>query len=171
MSGQAVTRVMQHVTGLHPTMKLVLLCLADHARKDGTSAFPSAGTIAEQCGVDERTARRNIAALEASGLIRRGNQAAASSIRAQYRPTVWDLVIFPADVTPVTGLGVSPVTGPDLTSGVTSGVTPMSPKQVKQLNQRKTGHIRSAPVAREDFPQESSAELSGWESTTERKSS
>lgn len=166
MSGQAVTRVMQHVTGLHPTTKLVLVCLADHAAKDGTSAFPSVPTIAEQCGVDTRTVRRTISALEGCGLIRRGNQAAAASIRPQYRPTVWDLVIFPADVSPVTGPEVSPVTGPDLTSdltsGVTSGVTPMSPKQVKQGNQKKTGHSRSAPVSREEFPQESSAELSGW---------
>ena len=166
MSGQAVTRVMQQVTGIPPTMKLVLLCLADHASKDGTNAFPSVPTIAEQCGVDPRTVRRLIGALEVQGLIRRGNQAAASGIPPQYRPTVWDLLIFASDVSPVTGPEVTPVTGPDLTSGVTSdltsGVTPVSPKQSKQLNQKRTGHSPTSPADRGQHQHETSVELCGW---------
>ncbi|WP_442853881.1 helix-turn-helix domain-containing protein [Arthrobacter sp. Leaf69] len=167
---------MQHVTGLHPTMKLVLVCLADHAGKDGTNAFPSVPTIAELCGVDARTVRRTISALEGRGLIRRGNQAAASGIPPQYRPMVWDLVIFPADVSPVTGPEVSSVTGPDLTSGVTAGVTsdltPVSPKQSKQGNQKKTGRGRTALAARSDWenpPADSWAY--GQEAPIERNSS
>lgn len=159
---------MQHVTGLHPTMKLVLVCLADHAGKDGTNAFPSVPTIAELCGVDVRTVRRTISALERRGLIRRGNQAAAADARIplQYRPIVWDLVVFPVDVSPVTGPEVSSVTGPevssDVTSGVTSDLSPVSPKQSKQLNQKKTGHSPTAPAARHNC-QQSTAELSiGW---------
>ena len=157
---------MQHVTGLHPTMKLVLLCLADHAHKDGTNAFPSVPTIAEQCGIEIRTARRLISGLESQGLIRKGNQSAAAGIQPQYRPTVWDLLIFPSDVSPVTGPEVSPVSGPDLTPGVTlgvtSGVTPVSPKQSKQLNQKRTGHSPTSPADRGQHQHETSVELCGW---------
>lgn len=49
--------------------RLVLLVLADHAREDGTSAWPSLETIAHQSRLSERQARRCLRNLEASGEI------------------------------------------------------------------------------------------------------
>jgi hypothetical protein len=50
--------------------RLVLIVLADHAREDGTSAWPSLETIAHQAKLSERQARRCLRNLEASGEIR-----------------------------------------------------------------------------------------------------
>lgn len=50
------------------TAKLVLLCLADHANKDGKS-WPSITRIAERCNLSRRCVLSNISALEEDGLI------------------------------------------------------------------------------------------------------
>lgn len=78
---------------LDPIKKLVLIALADSANDDGTGAFPGVSTIAEYANCDPRTVRRQLAALEAEGLISRGDQAAAARYisRADRRPVVWDL--------------------------------------------------------------------------------
>lgn len=49
--------------------RLVLLVLADHAREDGTGAWPSLETIAHQSRLSERQARRCLRNLEQSGEI------------------------------------------------------------------------------------------------------
>lgn len=49
--------------------RLVLLVLADHAREDGTSAWPSIETIAHQSRLSERQARRCLRNLEEAGEI------------------------------------------------------------------------------------------------------
>jgi hypothetical protein len=50
--------------------RLVLIVLADHAREDGTSAWPSLETIAHQSRLSERQARRCLRNLEELGEIR-----------------------------------------------------------------------------------------------------
>ena len=53
----------------------VLLCLANYAGSNGTGAFPSASTLAQDTGLSERTVRYKLDDLEKSGLIQKGNQA------------------------------------------------------------------------------------------------
>ena len=50
--------------------KLVLMCLANYADKDG-SCFPGQKTIAEECGLSLRTVKTAAQALEDAGLIKR----------------------------------------------------------------------------------------------------
>ncbi len=49
--------------------KLVLYLLAMHAHEDGTHAYPSAATLAEESEIDEREVRRQLDRLEAAGWI------------------------------------------------------------------------------------------------------
>ena len=76
------------------TCRHVLLCLANYAGSDGRGAFPSALTLAVDTGLSERTVRYKLDALEAAGLIRRGNQSIAAAYidRHDRRPVVYDLI-------------------------------------------------------------------------------
>ena len=73
----------------------VLLCLANYAGSNGTGAFPSASTLAQDTGLSERTVRYKLDDLEKSGLIQKGNQAIAAVHidRHDRRPVVYDLQI------------------------------------------------------------------------------
>lgn len=64
--------------------RLVLLVLADHAKDDGTAAWPSVQTIAEQARISERQAQRALRSLEAAGEIRQSG-------RSKSGTTVWDI--------------------------------------------------------------------------------
>lgn len=74
----------------------VLLCLANYAGSNGTGAFPSASTLAQDTGLSERTIRYKLDDLEQSGLIKKGNQAIAAVHidRHDRRPVVYDLQIL-----------------------------------------------------------------------------
>jgi hypothetical protein len=52
-----------------PTQKLILLCLADFAHDDGTSAYPSMDTVSALCGCHLRTVRRWMKELQDDGYI------------------------------------------------------------------------------------------------------
>jgi len=73
----------------------VLIALGNHADRDGTGAFPSVETLRRYTKLSERTIRTKLAELEATGIIRRGNQAIAAAHieRADRRPVVWDLAM------------------------------------------------------------------------------
>ena len=71
--------------------RLVLLALADHAHADGSSSFPSKATLSERLGKSERTIQRYLADLRDAGLIFEGDQELVSHVRADRRPTVYDL--------------------------------------------------------------------------------
>lgn len=73
--------------------KLVLCALADAADEDGCNAFIAQATVARRAMVDTRTVRRRIADLEKRGLLKRGDQAAASHYPPDKRPVVWDVMI------------------------------------------------------------------------------
>ena len=55
--------------GLSATEKLVLLKLADCCDDQGLNAFPNQNTIAQQCGMTDRTVREVVPKLEQRGLI------------------------------------------------------------------------------------------------------
>lgn len=72
---------------------VILITLADRAADDGTAAWPSQDWIAQRARCHPRTVRRHLQALEARGLIRRGDQALVAHLRADSRPVVWDLAL------------------------------------------------------------------------------
>src|SRR3990167_5069977 len=92
----------------------VLLCLANYAGSNGTGAFPSASTLAQDTGLSERTVRYKLDDLEQSGLIKKGNQAIAAVHieRHDRRPVVYDLQILRgANPAPRTKRGADDATG------------------------------------------------------------
>ncbi|MBI6600587.1 MULTISPECIES: helix-turn-helix domain-containing protein [Pseudomonas] len=92
----------------------VLLCLANYAGSNGTGAFPSASTLAQDTGLSERTVRYKLDDLEQFGLIQKGNQAIAAVHidRHDRRPVVYDLQIFRgANPAPRTKRGADDATG------------------------------------------------------------
>lgn len=157
MSTEAVAWALRaDLTGtLSAEHRLVLVTLADHARPDGTGAWPAVATIAHRLGCAPRSVQRALKRLESLGLIKRGDQRMVSHLPGNRRPTVWTLRIGAridestpqledtqlVDVTPtpedvihrdrgdssVTPTGVTPVTSRGDTCG-TSGVTAVSPK-------------------------------------------
>lgn len=50
-------------------LKIVALALADHAHKNGGSAYPSQALLAKKCGTTDRTVRRSLAELIELGVI------------------------------------------------------------------------------------------------------
>jgi len=58
------------VEDIHPTTKLILLCLADTADDDGT-CWPSQGTVAKKCGVSRQTVNSHIEKLCKSGFLQK----------------------------------------------------------------------------------------------------
>lgn len=115
-----------------PVDKLVLWVLSDHADDEGRNALPAVSTIAATVPCDRATVQRHLRALEEQGLIRKGNQQAAMYLRADRRPTVWDL--------PLPGRSVRP--RPELRGrtapphGAAHGAAPVRPEPVNQeINQ------------------------------------
>lgn len=95
MSVQAMAWALEQRLVTEATARHVLLCLANYADKTGAAAFPSAGTLASDTGLSERSVRSKLDMLEAMGAIRRGNQAVAAAhiARGDRRPVVYDIVM------------------------------------------------------------------------------
>ena len=78
------------VQGLPATDKLVLIGLANHAKADGTVAYPAVQTLAVYCCASERTVQRALRRLEDEGLISRSDWQ-PDHIRSDRRPVAYDL--------------------------------------------------------------------------------
>ena len=74
-----------------PTEQAILLVLADHARDDGTAAWPSRERIADAAQVSVATVKRRIRALSERGVIIAGDQRLVDHYRRDKRPRVWNL--------------------------------------------------------------------------------
>jgi hypothetical protein len=92
MSIEAVAWALNSADLVDATEVLVLIGIANHADKSGRGAYAGQATLAHYARCSDRTVRRKLAALEERGLIRRGDQDAASHIPPAVRPVVWDLV-------------------------------------------------------------------------------
>lgn len=118
------------------TSLLVHVILANHANDDGV-CWPSIARIAKQCRVSERHVQRILATLEADGYLRRSQRPGRSNL-------------FMVGVTPASGVlfdvGMTPTSGGD-DARVTGGVTPTSPRKVKEPS-RTSG---PATRARDEF--------------------
>ena len=107
---------------------LVLIGLADHAASDGSGAYPSKTTLAEYARCSVRTVHNKLRALEGLGTIRRGDQRLVAHLRADRRPTVYDLPIYGVQqVHPAHGVQqVHPVGGHGVNDQVGRGEQPGS---------------------------------------------
>lgn len=92
MSVYVLTWVFEHSpVALGP--RLVLLSLADHAKHDGTYAWPSVETIANQARLSRRATQSALRKLEDEGhILKRGVSAAGT--------TIYDVVMGGADTAP-----------------------------------------------------------------------
>lgn len=93
MSVEAISWALNLAPVTSPTSKLVLIALANHARPDGTAAFPSVETISRYTCLSERSVRHHLDFLEESGVIRRCDPriVAAYIKRVDRRPIGFDL--------------------------------------------------------------------------------
>lgn len=66
MSVQAMSYVIDH-SGQKGSALLMLLMIANHARSDGTGAWPAVQTLAQECRMSKRQSVRLISQLEESG--------------------------------------------------------------------------------------------------------
>lgn len=103
----------------------VLLGLANHADRYGRAAFPSRETLAEYARCSVRTVSRHLAALEAAGVIERGDQAHTAYLRGDRRPVVWDISAMQRGDT--RGDNLTPRT-PRGVTGDRHGVSPVTPE-------------------------------------------
>lgn len=95
MSIEAIAWVLNHAPCDNPTQRLVLVALANHARPDGTAAFPSVATICRYTALSERAIRYHLDSLEEAGLIERCDAriVAAYISRSDRRPVGFNLML------------------------------------------------------------------------------
>ena len=93
MSIEAIAWVLNEAPCDSPTQKLVLVALANHARPDGSSAFPSVATIQRYTLLSERAIRYQLDALEELGLIEACDQRIVQAYisRSDRRPRGYNL--------------------------------------------------------------------------------
>ncbi len=65
------TKWVWDLRGLPHTQKIVLLCIADHANKDGNNAFPGLRRLSDECGMGRRAVINNVQRLVDRGLLER----------------------------------------------------------------------------------------------------
>ncbi|MGS0571624.1 helix-turn-helix domain-containing protein [Xanthomonas oryzae pv. oryzicola] len=99
MSVQVMAWALEQRIVLDAPARHVLLCLANYADKDGRGAFPAVQRLADDTGLSVRTIQRQLAALVAAGVIRRGSDAivAAYIPRADRRPVCYDIIMQRSD--------------------------------------------------------------------------
>lgn len=73
--------------------RAILTYLAHRARKDGTNCYPSTQTLANFALCDKRTAQRHLDAMIERGLVAEGDQEVVQHLRADRRPTVYDILV------------------------------------------------------------------------------
>lgn len=85
--------MMNDAPGLKPHWFGTLSGLANHADETGRGARPSQATLSWYARKDERNVREDLRALEAAGLIRKGDQRMVAHLPPDKRPIVWDLAL------------------------------------------------------------------------------
>jgi hypothetical protein len=113
VSIEAVSWALNFADVRDPGEALVLIGIANHAGRDGRGCYAGQATLAHYARCSDRTVRRKLAALEARGLIVRGDQALVDHIPASVRPVVWDLFWPGQNGRPVNSSGGAGADGPD----------------------------------------------------------
>jgi hypothetical protein len=146
--------------GVPPSLVSTLAAIARYADQDGRGAHPSATTVARHTRKSESQAKRDIAALEKLGLLQRGDQSAVAYIRADQRPTVYDLPMprGSTDDTPSSRHGVAPMTPREVDHGVApvrargstgaqNGVAPVLPEEIQKRSRTRARGAAGADAA------------------------
>lgn len=139
MSHQAVQWVLTAAENVPTSCVAVLIGLAWHANPDGRGAYPGEQTLANYARKTVRQVRRDLRELQRLKLIEEGDQSMASHLRADRRPTVYDL---PIDRTPASAR--SPTTGRACPPATTDDRTPMVERPDIQ------GHHDRTPMSAEE---------------------
>lgn len=90
MSIRALEWALKYAPISTATEHLVLIGLADHAKEDGTAAWPSQARLADYARCSDRQVRRCLRSLEEAGTILRGDQRLVAHLPKHERPVVWD---------------------------------------------------------------------------------
>lgn len=93
MSVEAIAWVLNEAADVPSSAVAALIGLANHATPDGRNAYPTQKLLARYARKSDRQVRRDLADLEARGLIRRGDQRIVEHIPIDRRPVVYDLVM------------------------------------------------------------------------------
>lgn len=131
-----------------PSVKFVLVCLANYADACGANAFPAIQRLCQDTALSESTVRRALQSLEKQALIVKGNQsvAAAQISRVDRRPVVYDLLMERGvHMTPRRGVTLTPREGNGVSGegsrGVTEGLTgcqALTPDPKKSVREPKS---------------------------------
>lgn len=121
MSIEVLAAVLRMNVG-DPTVKLVLIGLANHAHADGTAAWPTVERLGEYACCSRRTVQRSLATLKAAGHIRPGDQRLVAHL-GRYASTVYDVATSEAQVQEWRGANLAPLAGapPTAPRGATGG--------------------------------------------------
>lgn len=92
MSVQAMAWALEQAEDVPPHLVALLIGLANHAKPDGTAAYPGTARLARYTRKSERQTVRDLQELLDLGLIQLGDERHVAHIRADRRPTVYDLV-------------------------------------------------------------------------------
>lgn len=114
-----------------PVAHLVLIAYADHAKDDGTAAWPSVATVAKYARCTTRTVHTKLRLLVEWGLLRPGDQRLVDHRPANRRPVVYDLVMRTGPVEPVVALD-DPADAPSETPGQ-AGVKILHPRTAPHM--------------------------------------
>lgn len=145
-----------------PVAHLVLIAYADHAKDDGTAAWPSVATVARYARCTPRTVYTKRRLLVEHGLMRPGDQQLVAHLPPNRRPIVYDLVIDPAAADCVTTTdtdedeaagqaGVKmlhPQTGDIAARDAvkrSSGMKPASPQSTESVDNQGSGVNEASP--------------------------
>lgn len=145
-----------------PVAHLVLIAYADHAKDDGTAAWPSVATVAKYARCTTRTVHTKLRLLVEWGLMRPGDQRLVDHRPANRRPVVYDLIMRtgpaeavaldnPADTPnePAGQAGVKilhPRTAPlEPVENPAPGVNPASPQSPAAVDNRPSGVNEASP--------------------------
>ena len=156
----AVLWVLDEAHGVPPHLVSTLVAIARYAGADGRGAHPSATTVAFHTRKSESQAKRDIAALEKLSLLQRGDQSVVAYIRADQRPTAYDLPMprGSTDDTPSGRNEVAPMTPREVDHGVapmrergstraSNGVAPVLPEEILKRSRRSARGAASADAA------------------------
>lgn len=93
MSCQATSWALTHTDVTDAQEHMVLLAMAYHADPRGDNVCPHQSTIATMARCSVRTVGRRLAAMEARGVIVRGDQRLVEHLGRGHRPVVWRLAL------------------------------------------------------------------------------